>query len=521
MRFGFVAALLILTSCASLPARLAVEPTYRFSDPERTALGARAQAAISRHLDTVATSQHAGQAGVRVLEGGYEAFIERAALIEAAQQSIDAQYYIWNSDRTGRYLAGRIYAAAQRGVRVRLLIDDINVAGRDAVMVALDAHPNIELRIYNPFSVRAGVRRTLGFLSEWARLNRRMHNKSFTVDGSVAIIGGRNIGDEYFDASETFNFRDRDVSMVGDVVADVGDMFDQFWNSTLTYPVTQLAAREERLTPAEIDQLIDGAVAMGDELTALGFALPTGPQQGMAAYERSLAAATWAPARLVHDEPPSANDIAASDTLQPSAQAFAELVRETRSELVIESAYLVLDDRSLEGLRALIDGGVKVVAETNSLASNDVTANHAAYVRRRKAILESGVVLYELKPDAPACAHLVAVGCDADRTYGLHAKSYVFDRRRVWIGSFNLNLRSAYLNAEAGLIIDSPELADRIAASIMEMTHAQNSWRVRLEGGSVRWSSAGGQTYSHEPETRWPRRALTAMIAALPMEKYL
>lgn len=507
---AFVPLLLLLASCASLPEREAAPPSTRFAQPEETALG---------RIAIEAARDRPGLTGVRVLDGGYDAFIERAALIESAQRSIDAQYYIWNSDRTGRYLAARIHAAAERGVRVRLLIDDINVAGRDAVLAALDSHRNIEVRVYNPFAARSGVRKTLGFLREWARLNRRMHNKSFAVDGAVAIVGGRNIGDEYFDASTTFNFSDRDVVTTGPVVDAVGAMFDQFWNSDLAYSVSQLAS--DRLSDAAIDELIVGANEMAKPLTDIGFQLPVGEQAGTTRFKDSLARAVWAPVRLVHDAPPDANDIRAGDELQPSALAFGELVRATEEELLIESAYLVLDDRSLAGIKTLIDDGVHVVAQTNSLASNDVTANHAAYARRRKAILDSGIELYELRPDAPACAKLVVIGCDVAREFGLHAKSFVFDRRTVWVGSFNLNLRSAYLNAEAGMIIDSPELAAQIATAIVASTQHDNSWRVRLEGEELRWSSADGESFTHEPESSWMRRVMVAMIAALPLEKYL
>ena len=502
--------LLLLAGCASLPERGPLDESMHFAAPELTELGRRVQSAGEAHPE---------HASIRILDRGDDALLERAALIEAAERSMDAQYYIWNSDRTGRYLAGRIYAAAERGVRVRLLIDDINVAGRDAVLAALDDHRNIELRIYNPFAARQGVRKSLGFVSEWARLNRRMHNKSFTVDGAVTIVGGRNIGDEYFDGSESFNFVDRDVTVTGAVVASVGSMFDAFWNSGLTYPVSSLSSK--RLSAAEVEELIADAESKASELSQLGFDLPADGAAGLAVYEKSLSSSVWAPVSLVHDDPPSAIEPPANDELQPSAKAFGQLVANSTEEVLIESAYLVLDDASLVQYRSLIERGVRVVAETNSLASNDVTGNHAAYARRRKAILESGVELYELRPDAEDCQHRIANGCDAHREVGLHAKSFVFDRSIVWVGSFNLNLRSAYLNAEAGMIIESPELAAAIAADILARTQDGNSWRVRMVQGRVRWSAEGGKIYTSEPETGWWRRLKVAIIAALPLEKYL
>ena len=227
---GMVLALL-LSACATLP----TEPAPRADALPRELAGSTALG--SRVLS--ATTAHGSDSGIRLLDTGRDAFLERAALIEAAERSIDAQYYIWNSDATGRCMAARVYAAAGRGVRVRVLLDDINVGARDDVLALLDQHPNIEIRIYNPALQRRGLRWALGFLREFSRLNRRMHNKSFTVDGSVTIIGGRNIGDEYFDAHATLNFRDRDVVAVGPVVTDTAQMFDAFWNSVLARPVTE------------------------------------------------------------------------------------------------------------------------------------------------------------------------------------------------------------------------------------------------------------------------------------------
>ena len=438
-----------------------------------------------------------GLSAVRVLDTGRDALTERAALIEAAERSIDAQYYIWNSDNSGVYLASRLRAAADRGVRVRLLIDDINVAERDAALARMDAHPNIEIRIYNPFAYREGLARTFNFLSEFARLNRRMHNKSFTVDGVVTIIGGRNIGDEYFDSNAHLNFRDRDVVAVGPVVDVAGAMFDTFWNAPLSRPVSDLGAAP-----------VDGGTGRGpsfqqaaETLESLHGALPRSADNAHSAVRSSFEAMQLARARLVHDDPPAPDEVGDTDRTQPSSLALREIAAAVRDEILIESAYLVLDDDTLENITGLAGRGVRVRALTNSLASNDVTANHAAYARRRTRMLASGLEIHELRPDAASCRILVMreTACEPPHVFGLHAKTFVIDRRIVYVGSLNLNLRSRYLNAESGMIIESVELAKSIATAIELNMDADNSWRVELQpqGGLV-WRGSDGIDWREE-----------------------
>ncbi len=503
---------LLLAACASSPIADQEAPSaFLPADPHST-------------LGRSGILSDDGLSNVRVLDTGADAFLERAALIDSAEQSIDAQYYIWNSDLTGRYLALRLLAAADRGVRVRLLLDDINTAGRDAVLATLAAHRNIELRIYNPFEQRSGVRKLLQFAFDFSRLNRRMHNKSLTVDGAVAVVGGRNIGDEYFDAHAEFNFRDRDVVAIGPVVPQTGAMFDDFWNSAYSVPIGKLTSQRIRSrSAAELDEALRED---SHRLREMGYQLPADTAERMQYLEQSRAAMRHVPAHLVHDEPPVPGHEADTDKLQPTASALADIARAASREILIESAYLVLDDASLEVVRSMIGRGVRVRALTNSLAANDVTANHAAYARRRVPILESGIELHELRPDAVYCAKVVVIenGCSAERSLGLHSKTFVFDRRIVAIGSMNLNLRSAYLNAETVMIIDSPELAGEVTEAIDRAASLENSWSVTLDDGHLLWRTkrAGKLVIcGHEPDTSWWRRFKSQMIASLPLEKYL
>lgn len=503
-----------IAAWGALPPSVDQVPSQHFADAAATQLG---------RLSEQAAAARVGLSGVRILDGGLDAFTERIALIDAAQRSIDAQYYIWNSDLTGQYMAHAIYAAAERGVRVRLLLDDINVAGRDATIAALDAHRNVEIRIYNPFPQRDGARKMLDLVTDFSRLNRRMHNKSFTVDGAVTIVGGRNIGDEYFDVNPELVFRDRDVEVVGPIVDQVGTMFDAFWNSELTYPIAALSSK--RLTDEETAKQLDDARRTGATLREMKIELPDDAQGALHAVERSQARMVWAPARLVYDSPPRSDAVAETSNVQVTARAFGQLAQAAQHEIIIESAYLVLDDPSLSVIQDIRARGVSIRALTNSLSSNDVTANHAAYARRREPIVASGIDVYELRPDAASCRALVGVGeCSLERIFGLHAKSFVFDDATLYVGSMNLNMRSAYLNAESALIIESPELARQVADAITLNMQPDNSWHVTLQNGELTWTTerdGAVVTMHREPDTPWWRRTQSGFIAMLPLEKYL
>jgi putative cardiolipin synthase len=458
--------------------------------------------------------------GILLLDSGRQAFLQRANLIETAQRSIDAQYYIWNSDASGRYLARRLYLAAERGVRVRVLLDDINIQGRDPLLAQLDLHSNIEIRIFNPSSVRKGPTKGLAFMANFERMNRRMHNKTFIADSAVAIVGGRNIGDEYFDLHPEKNHRDRDVLVVGEVVPDVSSNFDNYWNSEWSYPIASLIDEKNNhgeyasLSEIEWQAAVDRVQAIHNPLVE--------PKQVERAINNTIDSLIWSAANLVYD--PVVDDMS-EDTDQPKATALAllKLVEQSQSEILVESAYFVLGKSELTMLDTLNEKGVRVAALTNSLASNDLTTNHAAYARWRSEKLEHGMDLFELRPDAQACEKWIQGGDFCKRgKVSLHTKSAVFDRAVVFIGSFNVNLRSIYLNGETILIIRSPELADQVAKDIENAMRAENSWQVtRNDKGKLQWASNSEKVWKHEPEVNWWRRFKSGFIAWLPIEKYL
>jgi putative cardiolipin synthase len=473
-----------------------------------------------------ASAKHPGNAGLLLIDTGSEALSERDALIDAATRTIDAQYYIWNADASGRYLAARLLVAAERGVRVRILLDDINIGGRDAALADLAAHPRIEVRVYNPAAARSGLRRLWGFAREFSRLNRRMHNKAFIVDGAVAIVGGRNIGNEYFDLDPAMNFRDREVLAAGPVVAGVTEGFEAFWTSRWTWQVSSLAGGSPG--PQEIAEARARLDLAGAELEALGHGLPAVRADFGSYATRLLPRLSWAPARLVIDLPPDGDGtMADSSQRQAVAQALDGLARSAQREILLESAYLILDADTLAAARQLTARGVGIRALTNSLASNDLVTNHSGYARNRRAMLASGLELFELRPDAAACQRLVvaAGGCANGREFSLHAKSLVVDRRLVYVGSFNINLRSTYLNSETALIIDSPALAARIGASIEELMAPDSSWQVRQRSsGGLEWrtgTASGAVVVTHEPMTGLWRRFQSRFYRLFPLEKYL
>jgi len=502
--------LALLPACASLPPPPDLEPTSAFARPGETVLGA---------LAIAAAGEHAGQSGFLVLDTGRQAFLQRALLIEAAERGIDAQYYIWNSDQSGRYLACRLYAAAERGVRVRLVLDDMNVTGRDAAIRVLDLHPNIEIRIFNPSPDRGGPGKWLAFASEFQRLNRRMHNKSFIADAAFGIVGGRNIGDEYFDLHPETNFRDRDVLAAGPIVGEISANFDAYWNAQLSYPIGLLAPQSPQEPADSSVHQICPAVEAAIRLTHK----PTqDPAEANALVVQTLGGLTWAEAELVFD-PPATGREAGPDRPRQSALALRALVDRADEEILVESAYLILGDEQLRTLAEVKGRGVRVVALTNSLATNDLATNHSGYARRRKAMLAAGLELHELRSDAMACAIWIEGRDDCGTaTVSLHSKSAVFDRRTVYVGSFNVNLRSIYLNSETILLIHSAQLAEQVAQAIETALAPANSWEVRMKrDGSIKWSAGAGETWSHEPATGWWTRLKSSLLRLVPMEKYL
>lgn len=495
----------ILSGCGSLP-----EEIDHLAEPSITSSTSTLSELVSTYPLSPSKQENSA---VLLQDTGWDALSQRLALIETAEQSIDIQYYIWNSDASGHYLASRLLAAADRGVKVRVMLDDINLNEREDLLVALDSHPQIEIRIFNPIPTRRGVAKWLNVLGDFSRLNRRMHNKSFTVDGAFSVVGGRNIGDEYFDLSDEINFRDRDVLVMGAVVGDIQMSFGRYWDSRWSYPVDLLGGKASSDLPVL------------DEISAPRYtnypALPEDSKTANLLLKTLMSEMTWVSARFVSDRPVP---IDADNTSEPKATAkvLAELARESDQEILLESAYLIFDDNQLEEWQSLNREGVQIKALTNSMASNDLTTNHSGYAGRRDEMLDHGIELFELKPETKLCE--VSTGdaskCAPTLAYGLHAKSAVFDRQIASIGSFNFNLRSTYLNTESVLIIENQTVAQSLADDIELAMSEDNSWRLSLYEGKTRWYS-GDNSWESEPETGKWERFKSRFLQLLPIEKYL
>lgn len=494
----------LITGCSSLPKEITHKTGLPTAQPNST---------LSALIDSNATEKIQSDMSAVILQNaGWDALAQRLALVEAAEYSIDVQYYIWNSDASGSYLASRLLAAADRGVKVRVLLDDMNINQREDQLTSLSLHPNISIRIFNPTPNRRGLVKWLDFAADFSRLNRRMHNKSFTVDGVLSVVGGRNIGDEYFDLSDTINFKDRDVLTTGKVVPDIQASFEEYWNSQWAYPVHLLTDR----VATEIPNL--------SEIKAPHYAnyppLPEGKNDAKQLLIKVIKKLHWVNAHFVSDLPIPA-EVSNTNSPKKTARSLAELAKQSKQEVLLESAYLVLDENQLNELKALNDKGVQIKAITNSMASNDLLSNHSGYAGRRIEMLENGMKLFELKPDASVCETSTKdkYKCAPTIPYGLHAKSFVFDRKITAIGSFNFNLRSTYLNTESLLIIEDETISAEVAKDIELLMQEDNSWRLDLDDGNIIWHS-DSKAWDSDPETGQWNRIKSYFLQLLPIEKY-
>ena len=456
---------------------------------------------------------HPGQSGIVELRDGRDAFAARMSLADSAERTLDLQYYIWRNDVSGTLLFAALCRAADRGVRVRLLLDDNNTAGLDAFLAALASHPNIEVRLFNAFRLRRW--RPLEYLTDFARLNRRMHNKSFTADGQVAIVGGRNVGDEYFDADQALSFVDLDVMAVGPVVSDIVSDFERYWTSESARPAEAVLGRARRATVLEVIAAAEETLRQPAAVAYIN-ALQSCP------FVHDLLAGSveyrWAAARLVSDDP--AKGLGRQRPHGTLLERLLDTLSVPKREIELISPYLVPTRAGERALGEVARDGVKVSILTNSLEATDVPIVHAGYAKRRRKLLEAGVVLYELMRTS-------RVRSRRDRRLtgssgsSLHAKTFSVDCSRVFVGSFNLDPRSTSLNTEMGLVIESPVLAAQISAAFAEEIPAR-SYRVSLNAaGKLQWveqSEGAERLHTTEPGTGWWKRLGVRLMALLPID---
>jgi putative cardiolipin synthase len=456
-------------------------------------------------------SQAAASTGVALLPLGLEAFMARVGSARAAGRTLDLQYYTWMEDITGRLLAREALRAADRGVRVRLLLDDSYALSGDALLATLAAHARIEVRLFNTrrFRFLGQFGLALEFALGGWHLNHRMHNKCWVADGKLAIVGGRNIGDNYFDAAGDFNFRDLDLLIAGEAANQAQAVFDSYWSSSLACAVEKFRAGRDLSEAA-----LAAVRARLDETPAEDKARPylrELEQTGVSLNNLPLIRADGA-VRVLADAPAKAKGRGITGCMAP---AIGEVLMGARREASIISPYFVPGEGGMAMLEELVRRGVKVTVVTNSLAATDVVAVHAGYARYRPRLLDLGVELYELKRTTKRNG-----GVFGSKGASLHTKALSVDGEQVFVGSFNLDPRSARLNTEMGAFVRHAELAERLRAEQQRLTEPDRSYRVWLQRHRMLWTDEDS-TSPHEPEAPLGRRILARVVKWLPVEAQL
>jgi putative cardiolipin synthase len=497
-----------LTACASL------EPRPELPVDAAVPVGG---GTVLDGLIAAAEAGRPGESGFRLVREGPEAFAIRSRTALVAGRSLDVQTYIWHNDATGRFLAARLLEAADRGVKVRLLVDDMDARSKNYGFAALDAHPNIAVRMFNPFASRSG---TLGFAVEAMgsakRINRRMHNKTWIADNRIAIVGGRNLGDEYFGASEEVNFVDLDFAMVGPIVRDASASFDRYWNSPAAYPMALLAPQD--VTPAALQSLRDRIAALMPHADQSRFAEELRQSDAV----QRLVAGDWpmhwsASYRFVSDDPLKA--LGKSDGVAGS-QVLAVLgpaLKSSKQSVTIISPYFVPGEPGTQGLVDIDKSGSTVRVLTNSLAANDVAMVYGGYSEWRKPLLEGGVEIWELKPTPGSDVKSSLFGSSGA---SLHTKALTTDGRFAFVGSYNLDPRSTTLNCEQGIFVESPAIAAQLEEIFRTDSSGEHAWAVTLQHGKLQWTD-GTQTYDDSPQASAGRKFQAWIARVLPISSQL
>ncbi|EJF82068.1 phospholipase D family protein [Bartonella doshiae] len=455
--------------------------------------------------------------GLSLIISNLDAFCVRAIGAAEAGRSLDLMYYIWDDDLTGRLLLSEIVEAADRGVRVRLLLDDINAQSRDPAYIALDRHPHIEVRMFNPGrSRKGGLRRGLEIILRAITVTRRMHNKAFIVDGRIAFVGGRNLADSYFDADEESHFRDLDLMLIGPSVKKVEIIFDDFWNSSVVLPihtlvvskrVSDLSYWKEKLRKFRDSKAAKVYLDYIKEHVSLECFIQTGKRLFLA--DKVV---------VLSDPPEKVLRKKAGNWLM---KALSQVIGDAQKTLQITSPYFVPGRAGTQNFSNLVSKGVDVKILTNSLAATDVALVHGGYVPYRKALLKSGVKLYELKPDSNAHGLRLFRSSKAS----LHAKAFLVDRKTAFIGSLNFDPRSAALNTEMGILFECAPITARLDLLFSEETTGEMSYHLRLgENDRIYWDFIENEkqySIDYEPESSFWRRAFTKIVSWLPIESQL
>ena len=537
---GLSAVVLGLAGCGNLPPQAPHEPTYALASNTGLPLAALVEA--SRPKD----DKRPSLSGFRLLGSSEAAYGSRMALIDAATKTLDLQYYTIHYDSSTEALMERLREAARRGVRVRLLLDDFNAVGKNVAVLRLDLEPGIEVRMFNPVSgprsSQAG--RILGSLFDFKRIQQRMHNKILVADNTLAVAGGRNLGDAYFGQSDTSNFLDLDLLVAGPMVTDLSHSFDAYWNDIRAYPVRNVLSGNDLKAfyadPAPAPPAASSAgtqtrvasapVDAADTTPAAPAVVEGHPVPGATAMAREIQSGTlalaWAPSALLVDKPTKIapeNPLDESDRDDNVVDGVLNIVTRAQKEVLIISPYFVPGPRMMEVFTTLRQRGVRVRVLTNSLASNDAPLAHVGYARYRQPLLEAGVELFEMRAEGKTQQRFF--GSTPDSRASLHTKALVIDSRLLVVGSMNLDLRSQLQNTELGMVIRSRKLSAAMEAAIDQSL--DDSYELSLQDGQLRWTTPSetpgqpGEVLTSEPDARMGLKILLKLTGPFAPEEML
>lgn len=515
----------LLASCASLPPGSAFEKqaSVALADPDQTSMG--------RQFDSAA-QEHEGKSAFRIISVGADGFAARMQMIGTAERALDLQYFIFRGDDTGRLLTNALLAAADRGVHVRVLLDDGQTVAGDEQIVALAAHPQIEIRYFNPFAYRGHylLLRGFEFAFHASRLDYRMHNKLIVADNATSLVGGRNVGDQYFQIDPDSQFADDDIFVAGPAVQKLSASFDAFWNSALAIPAQALAYG--RPTQAALSERRTQLAAQQAKAQAAGVDYLLRAQSGepLSGIEQGELPLVWANTQVVWDSPEKKRVQDGSMSGRLMYEPVAKVAAAVQSELIMITPYFVPTKQEMQLIVDLRQRNVQVRILTSSLAGTTELFAHSGYMHYRRQLLDAGVELYEVRPmlgSTRGSGQTAAISRAGN--YGLHAKLFVFDRQKLFAGSMNFDQRSTRLNTEVGLIIDSAELAQQTAMRFDAMTQPASAYQVVLKPGSsgrqhmVWQTEEAGQTveYTTEPSRSVWKRIVTRILWLFPLQREL
>jgi putative cardiolipin synthase len=524
--FLLLSVAVILSGCASfqLGSDISKPPSYALKHPEPTRLGKRFEQAGQSHF---------GESAFRIIQAGIDGFLMRMQMIAAAERTLDLQYFIFHGDKTGKLLTEAVLKAADRGVRVRVLVDDGETEPGDEQIAALSAHPGIEIRVFNPFAYRGHVKlfKSTEFIFNASRLDYRMHNKLLIVDNAIALVGGRNIGDQYFQVDPDSQFADDDVFAAGRIVQKLSATFDEFWNFNLSIPVELLSDEQPSLDALNAQRQRLKEVHSELETEGLEFVRRLTSDKPFQEIVNGHLPVVWAQAQLIYDSPDKKaveNGILSGRLMQPE---IINAVNAVQSELLMVTPYLIPDEESMQVFKNLHQRKARIRILTNSLESAEMSMAQSGYMHYRIPLLENGVELYEIRSRL-GNSRGSGQGAEISRlgNYGLHAKLYVFDRKKLFIGSMNFDQRSKHLNTEIGLIIHSPELAQQVTNRFLAMVQPANAYRLSLQTNtdsgepSLVWhTQEDGKTvvYQSEPSRSDWQSFKINVLSALPVDDEL